>query len=115
MTRTFLLREGTDEAEGAGALRRFAVGPFGSVEEVLVWDPPSHLAYTTRRGLPVRAYRADVVLREENGVTVVEWRGSLEPKLPGSGRIVLAFVRTLVAGFVKRLCRYADEQAGTKR
>ncbi|HLN06965.1 MAG TPA: SRPBCC family protein [Acidimicrobiales bacterium] len=113
MTRTFLLRPGTDEPEGVGALRRFAVGPFGSVEEVVAWEPPHHLRYVARRGLPVRAYRADVHLEEDAGGTVVRWRGSLDPLVPGTGPVVLAYVRGLVGGFTRRLCRHADRIAGS--
>jgi len=111
MTRTFLLQPGLGQPEGVGALRRFAVGPFGSVEEVVEWDPPRHLGYVARRGLPVRSYRADVFLREEGGGTSVCWKGSLDPKVPGTGRFVLAIVRRLVAGFTERMCRYADRRS----
>ena len=64
MTRTFLLREGSPEPDGVGALRRFAVGPFGSCEEVVEFEPPTHLGYVARKGVPVRNYRGDIVQRE---------------------------------------------------
>ncbi|HUC36602.1 MAG TPA: SRPBCC family protein [Acidimicrobiales bacterium] len=108
MTRTYLVRPGPAEPQGVGALRRFAVGPFGSSEEVVAWDPPGHLAYVARRGLPVRSYRADVHLEACAGGTTVRWSGSLDPLMPGTGPLVLWYVRRLVGGFAKRLCRYAD-------
>lgn len=109
MTRTYLLRQGANEPEGVGALRRFALGPVGSVEEVVVWEPPHHLGYVARKGLPVRAYRADVRLEADGEGTLVRWSGALDPLVPGTGPIVLACVRGLVSGFTRRLCRYADE------
>jgi hypothetical protein len=108
MTRTFLLKEGEPEPDGVGALRRFAVGPFGSVEEVLEWDPPLHLAYATRKGLPVRTYRADVRIERVGEGAHVRWSGTLVPLVPGTGRLVSAFTRALVAGFAKRVCLHAD-------
>lgn len=108
MTRTYLIRPGASEAEGVGALRRFAVGPFGSVEEVVEWEPPHHLGYVARRGLPVRTYRADVRLESEGERTKVTWSGHLVPLVPGTGPAVLRYVRFLVSGFTRRLCRYAD-------
>ena len=60
LTRTGLVREGEPPPDGVGAVRRFAFGPGGSQEEVVVWDPPRHLGYVVVKGLPVRSYRADV-------------------------------------------------------
>lgn len=108
MTRTSLIRPGAGEPEGVGAVRRFGVGPFSSTEEVVAWDPPHHLGYVAHKGLPVRTYRADVHLDADAEGTTVRWSGSLDPLVPGSGPVVLAYVRGLVSGFTKRLCRYAD-------
>jgi hypothetical protein len=110
MTRTFLVEQGRDDPQGVGALRRFAVGPFGSTEEVVAWEPPHHLAYVAHKGLPVRAYRADVRLAEDAAGTTVSWSGSLDPLVPWSGTVVLAYVRGLVSGFTRRLCSYADNR-----
>ena len=66
-------------------MRRFAFGPGGSQEEVVAWDPPRHLGYVAVRGLPVRHYRADVHLDDDGTGTVVTWRCSVEPLIPGTG------------------------------
>jgi len=108
LTRSFLLRQGQPEPDGVGALRRFAVGPFGSVEEVVAFEPPRHLGYVGRRGLPVRSYRADVVLDEDGSGTRLTWQGSLTPLVPGTGPLVLAGTRAAVARFLPQLIRFAD-------
>jgi len=59
-------------ADGVGALRRFALGPSGSSEEVVAWGSPHHLGYIGVSGLPVRRYRADVELRTDGAGTVVD-------------------------------------------
>jgi len=108
MTRTFLLRDGAPVPDGVGALRRFGVGPIGSCEEVVEFEPPTHLGYMGRKGLPVRSYRADIVLREDGSGTAITWTASLEPLLPGTGPLVLASTRGVVRLLSRELVRYAD-------
>jgi hypothetical protein len=108
MTRTFLLRPGVPAPDGVGAVRRFAVGPFGSREEVVAWEPPHHLGYIGVNGLPVRHYRADVHLRTDAGGTVVTWAGSFDELVPGTGRAMRLILRRMTQGFAQRVCRFAD-------
>ena len=111
MTSTTLLREGDPPPDGVGALRRFAFGPGGSKEEVVAWDPPRHLGYVATKGLPVRHYRADVDLRDDGTGTVVTWRCSVEPLVPGTGAALRFALARMVRGFARRVCRYADHLA----
>jgi hypothetical protein len=106
LSRSFLLRDGQPVPDGVGALRRFAVGPFGSVEEVVAWEPPRHLGYVARKGMPVKQYRADVVLDDEGDGSRITWVGSLEPLVPGTGPLVLAYARSFVRRFVRELVHY---------
>ena len=108
MTRAFLVREGTHVPDGVGALRRFAVGPVGSCEEVVAFKPPTHLGYVARKGTPVRSYRADISLRAEGSGTAISWTGSLEPLVPGTGLLVLTFIRGFAWLLARELVRYAD-------
>jgi len=112
MTRTFLLREGDPPPDGVGALRRFAVGPGGSQEEVVAWNPPRHLAYVAVRGLPVRYYRADVHLEEDGTGTRITWRCEVEPLIPGTGPALRLVLGRMVRGFAVRVWRYADRSTG---
>src|ERR1700722_5556668 len=108
MTHSSVIREGVPAPDGVGALRRFYVGPGGSREEVVVWDPPHHLGYIGRSGLPVRNYRADVYLLGENGGTTVTWQGHFDELMPFSGRAMKAVLHRITSGFATQLCRYAD-------
>jgi len=108
MTRAELVRPGTSDPEGVGALRRFGVGPGGSREKVVEWDPPRHLTYEAVAGLPVRLYRADVDLTDVAGGTEVRWRCQMEPVVPGTGPALAFVLRRMVSGFARRVCRYAD-------
>jgi hypothetical protein len=111
MTRSTLLREGDPAPDGVGALRSFGVGPGGSKEEVVSWEPPRHLGYVAVRGLPVRFYRADVHLDDDGTGTVVTWRCSVEALVPGTGALLAFGLTRMVRGFASRLCRYADRIA----
>ena len=108
LTRSYLLRPGSPDPDGVGALRRLAVGPFGSTEEVVAFEPPSHFAYVARKGMPARHYRADVHLDADGSGTRVTWRGTLEPLVPGTGPLVVAYARGFVARFLRSLLAYAE-------
>ena len=108
MTRTSLLRGGVDSADGVGALRRFAVGPGGSREEVVVWQPPHHLGYIVVNGLPVRQYRSDVELTPDGTGTLISWRASFDELIPGTGAPLRWALGKMVAGFAIRVARYAE-------
>src|SRR4051794_581523 len=64
-THAHLEREGQPSPDGVGALRIFGSGPVRTAEEVVEFDPPRHLAYELRRGMPVIGYRADVTLEPD--------------------------------------------------
>jgi uncharacterized protein YndB with AHSA1/START domain len=115
LTRSFLLRAGAPEPDGVGALRRLAVGPFGSSEEVVAFEPPRHFSYEARRGMPARRYRAEVTLTPEGDGTRITWAGTMDPVLPGTGALSLAYARAFVRRFVSALSRYADGEAGAHR
>jgi Polyketide cyclase / dehydrase and lipid transport len=113
-TTSTLLRTGIPAPDGVGALRRFAVGPVGSQEEVLVWSPPEHLGYRIVKGYPVRDYRADIRLSARpGGGTDLHWSARFDAKVPGTGLVVQAFTRVLMANFARRLVRHCDKALGS--
>ena len=112
LTRSFLLVEGGPVPNGVGARRRMAVGPFGSEEEVVLFEPPHHLGYVARKGMPVKQYRADVVLSPDGDGTTITWTGALVPKVPGTGVFVWVYARTFVRRFVRQLAAYTKRSLG---
>lgn len=112
LTRSYLVRPGRPDPDGVGSQRRLAVGPFGSVEEVVVAEAPRRFVYEGRRGLPVRLYRAEVLLEADGTGTAITWSGELIPLLPGTGGLILVWLRSTVSRMLSQLTRYADRQAG---
>ncbi|HZU80511.1 MAG TPA: SRPBCC family protein, partial [Acidimicrobiales bacterium] len=87
-------------------------GPFGSVEEVVAFEPPAHMGYVAHKGMPVRRYRADVWLSPKDAGTEVHWVGSLTPLVPGTGPLVAAYARSFVRRFISGLQNFARGAPG---
>jgi uncharacterized protein YndB with AHSA1/START domain len=94
---------------GVGAVRRLGLGPLSSREEIVEHDPPHRLAYALRSGEQLHHYRAAVDLhRQPGGGTHIVWSGVVESTVPGLARALGPVLKKLVAGFARRLARYAE-------
>lgn len=103
-----LEREGHDEPDGIGAIRRFRTGAITSREEVVAFEPPRRLGYVLLSGMPLRHYRADVTLEPLSpGGTRITWRSTFDPKIPGTGWLMRGFVQIILGDFARRLARAA--------
>ena len=73
-----------------------------SVEEILEFEEDRHLAYTVIRGIPVRNYRADVILTPSAGGTHIRWAADWDNTLLGrmAWRGLCAFYPEMMAGLV---------------
>jgi len=77
--------------------------------EVTVRDRPRRLAYRTRPGLlPVRDHSAEIDLDADGTGTLVRWRGTFRPLLPGTGFLVERLLDHLVGGFAVAASRKAS-------
>ena len=108
LDRSELERTGAPDPDGVGALRRFTRLGVGSREEVVAWEPPRHLGYTIVSGMPVRSYRADVVLEPDGTGTAVSWSVAFAERYPGTGPVLALFLRSTITRFANGLVRYAD-------
>lgn len=100
-----------DDPNGVDAVRFLGVGPIGAKEQVLVSEPPSHLAYTVVSGLPVRDYRADAHLEDAAGTTELVYTGSFRPIVPGTGPVLALLVRTVLRTLVSSLATESERRA----
>ena len=118
--RSELVAEGIPAPDGVGARRAFGSGPFGSVEEVVVFDPPQHFAYELRSGMPIVGYRADVHLTTDTTDTAdtrgttITWKSAFEKsKVPGGDGFYAWFLRFFVRDTAKRLAAAAERRAAS--
>jgi len=65
-------------------LKRF---PLTLREELTAFEPPERLAYKLLAGMPVRDYRAEVLLSEAGAGTELRWRAEFEA-LPAIGGLL---------------------------
>jgi uncharacterized protein YndB with AHSA1/START domain len=108
IVRSWWEREGTPAPGGVGAIRRLGLERLGSREEIVAYDPPHHLAYTILSGLPVRDYRADVVIEPDGDGSRIVWAGTFTAKLPGTAAALRLFLRTTIGSFSRRLAAQAE-------
>ncbi len=101
-------RSGDPALDGVGAVRALGRWPLVDLEEVTESDPPRRHAYRLVSGLPVRGYVATVDLSPQaGGGTRIDWRARFTPAVPGTGILMLAFTRMVVASIAKHLARAA--------
>ena len=108
-TKSELEREGVPDRDGVGAIRRFGFPIYTSREEVVAFDPPTHLGYILHAGLPLKGYRADVTLTPYGGGTDIEWRSSFDGRAV-DGWLWQGVMKVLLLDFTRRLSREAERQ-----
>ena len=113
LTKTELEREGVPAPDGVGAVRHFGRAGGSSREEVVVFEPPHHLAYVLLRGLPISNYRSDVTLTARGGGTEIVWHSEFDSKYPGAGAAMRAFLRFFLSDTAKRLATQAEQPTTT--
>ena len=106
-----LEREGDETPDGVGAIRNFGSAGVMSREEVVVFEPPTHLAYVLLAGLPIRDYRADVRLTELGPSSCrIAWDGEFDASAP-VGFVMRRFLGFVLGDFVRRLAKEAPKRA----
>lgn len=106
VTKGTLVRQGSPDPDGVGALRHLTVLGVGSREEVLAVNAPTHLAYAIRSGFPVRNHRADVTLAPDGPGTVLTWAARFDPVVPGAGPATDWLMRAVLGRFATMLARH---------
>jgi len=86
-----LVREGSVDRNGTGAIRSFA----GSVrEEVLDFEAPARMSYSVVGGLfPVRNHLGEVLFEADGPGTRIVWRCRFDPVVPGTGWLLRGIVK----------------------
>ncbi|HSV66417.1 MAG TPA: SRPBCC family protein [Mycobacteriales bacterium] len=104
-----LARPGEDGVEGVGAVRVFRTWPATSRERIVELVPDRRLSYELMSGLPLRAYRADIDLKPDDGGTTIRWHSTFRPVAAGTGW----FFRWMLGGFVRRCAEGLANYAAT--
>jgi uncharacterized protein YndB with AHSA1/START domain len=105
-----LIRQGTPDPLGAGAIRR--IGGLKVVradEEILEARPPHYQRYTAVRGIPASNYCGEVQLNEVEAGTKLIWTGTFEPRIPGTGWLLAVLLRLAIATIASRAIAVAEQ------
>jgi hypothetical protein len=101
-------RLGDPAPHGVGAARAFRIGRFRSVDTVLRFSPPTHLAYDYRGPLPIKDYRAEVELTPIASGTRITWRCDFVPRIPLTGRLMRVVLRKVLGDLSRQLAIGAE-------
>jgi hypothetical protein len=103
-----LEREGAGEPEGVGAVRIFRNGRITGHDEITGFTEDRSFQYAHRSVLPVRDYRGEIDLTPaDGGGTVIRWRVSFRPKVPGTGWLLRRALTTFIGELTGGLARHA--------
>ena len=107
-----LIRHGTPDPLGAGAVRR--VGPFNGAtvdEEIVEARPPHYQRYIGVRHFPVSHYRGEIIISQGDTGTEVVWAVTFEQRAPGTGRLWETIIRAVITKMANRVIKVAEESA----
>jgi Polyketide cyclase / dehydrase and lipid transport len=109
-----LERAGDDGPYGVGAVRSFSTRISKATEQVTKLIPNRQLSYVLLSGLPLRNYRADVVLTP-SGVrgTLISWTASFQCAY-GTGWFWRMFMNRILSDMATRLAKAAAESAASE-
>ncbi len=105
---------GVPAPHGVGAQRAFRSGPFRSVDTVLTFDPPTRLSYGYRGPLPIKNYRADVVLTPLEAGTRITWHSEFSNSLPLVGPLMRLLLGKVLGDLATALARSAEHSLAAK-
>jgi hypothetical protein len=96
---------------GVGSVRLLGLRPLFVREETVELEPDRRHVYAMRTPMPVRDYRAEVLLtpRADGGTDLV-WRGSFTERVRGTGPVFRVLVRGLLSYLAGRLVRGAERE-----
>lgn len=106
---------GDGHPQGLGAVRTVQAGSMTITEDIVGFRAPEYFAYATRNGsLPVDDFGGEMTLIQQPDGLLVKYRGDFTPKIPGTGPILAAFLRSRQRSVLRALGKAYDavEPAG---
>jgi hypothetical protein len=102
--------QGDPPPSGVGAVRKVGMWPMLMREETIVYEQDRRHVYAqVGPPLPAKDYRAEMLLTPRPaGGTDVRWTGSFTEGLPGTGPVMLIFLRGVVRFLAGRLVKAAE-------
>ena len=104
-TKAELVREGTPDPNGLGALRRLVVGPLRFTEEITAFERPTRMDYLIREvNLPLEHDGGSIKLVQDGAGTRVHWTSVFTMPVPVVGSATAAGLAVAIRrGFIRLL------------
>ncbi len=103
------IKEGRDEPNGLGSVRRIGPGPLAFEETIVTFEPHSRIEYSITRGGPLKNHLGTIELRDVGGATFIDYVIRFDGKLPGSAAVIATLLRVaLKANARKTLATLED-------
>ena len=110
-----IVKPGDGHPQGAGAIRSVGAGRMSITEDVVGFRPPEYFEYATRnRSLPVDNFGGELHLEDGNDGLLVRYRGSFNPKYPGTGRLLRYIFRSRQRSVLRGLAEAYDTYDGAR-
>lgn len=107
-----LIRQGTPDPLGAGAVRRLGPYKWASVdEEILEARPPHYQRYIGVRGFPVSQYGGEIRLSQVETGTELLWTVTFQQRVPGTGRPLETIIRAVITSLADHAIGVAEKSA----
>jgi hypothetical protein len=105
-------RQGDPAPGGVGAIRKVGLWPVLLREETVEYEQDKRHVYKfAGPNEPAKDYRAEVVFTPNTaGGTDIRWSGSFVEKLPGTGAVTLAVLRTTIKLLSAQLVKAAERE-----
>ncbi len=99
------IRDGRNEPNGVGSVRKIGPGPLGIEETVTALEPNESIDYRiTRGGFPLRNHRGRIDFSEKtDGGSRVDWTIEFDSALPLAGSAVGFVLKQAISTGLKRL------------
>lgn len=109
--RVRLVREGSPDPNGVGAVRAFSLSP-GLREEVVAFARPERMEYRVTQGAyPLTDHHGEVLFSSAGAGTRVIWRATFRSKIPLLGRPIELGLGWLFGRILAGLARDLDRRA----
>jgi uncharacterized protein YndB with AHSA1/START domain len=108
-------RAGDPDPGGVGAVRKVGLWPVFMREETVEYERDRrHVYKLIAPSTPAKDYRAEAVFTPNaSGGTDLRWSGSFTEGLPGTGPIMLVFLRGAIQLLSLRLIKAAERESAT--
>ncbi|QCH26308.1 SRPBCC family protein [Mycobacteroides salmoniphilum] len=106
-----LVRPGTAERQGVGAVHRIGVGPVGVKEEIVELVEGERIQYRVVGGLPVRSHVGTISLTDHPRGTTVHYSMESTPLIPVPDALMVWVLRKSMSGLVDGAQREAARRS----